>query len=200
MFNNSSTALIVFIKNPQKGKVKTRLAATVGDDKALAIYKALMDHTRHIALATDAQRLLFYSQQINSKDNWSNQDFIKHLQTEGNLGIKMKAAFQTAFQNADKVIIIGSDCASLSPDIITEAFAKLETHDFVIGPAMDGGYYLLGMNNYEPAVFEEISWSTESVLKETIRVIETMDKSYTLLVELSDIDYEEDWIKWGWEL
>lgn len=200
MAHSNSSALLVFIKNPEKGKVKTRLAATVGDDKALAIYKALMNHTRNIALATNANRLLFYSQQINNKDKWSNEDFQKHLQAEGDLGTKMKLAFATAFKEPQKVIIIGSDCASLTPDIVAEAFIKLETTDFVIGPAMDGGYYLLGMRSFEPSVFDNIEWSTESVFEDTVKAIEKLGKTYTLVEELSDIDYEEDWKRYGWEL
>ena len=107
MKNNSTTALITFIKNPEKGKVKTRLAATVGDDKALVIYKALMEHTRNVALATNTNRLLFYSQQINLEDKWSNGDFQKALQADGDLGVKIKTAFATAFEQNEKVIIIG---------------------------------------------------------------------------------------------
>jgi uncharacterized protein len=200
MHNNIPTSLIIFIKNPEKGKVKTRLAATVGDDKALAIYMALMEHTRRIALATEARRLLFYSQQVNYSDPWSNEDFQKALQADGDLGTKMKTAFAIAFQESDKVLIIGSDCASLTPEIIADAFAKLNDNDFVIGPAMDGGYYLLGMRQFESTVFDNIAWSTESVFSDTVKIIERLGKTYALLPELSDIDVEEDWECWGWEL
>ncbi len=200
MQKNNTTALITFIKNPEKGKVKTRLAATVGEDKALAIYKALMGHTRNVALATNANRLLFYSQWINFEDKWSNEDFQKALQAEGDLGVKMKTAFATAFEDNQKVVIIGSDCASLTPDIVSDAFTKLEGHDFVIGPAMDGGYYLLGMSYFEPRVFNDIAWSTDAVFPDTMKVIEGLGKTCGLLPELSDIDFEEDWERWGWEL
>ena len=200
VINNNPTSLLIFIKNPEKGKVKTRLAATVGDDKALAIYIALMEHTRNIALATNTNRLLFYSQHLNFEDQWSNEDFQKSLQVEGDLGSKMKAAFATAFEHSQKAIIIGSDCASLNAEIVADAFAKLDDHDFVIGPAMDGGYYLLGMRSFEPAVFDDMEWSTESVFSDTVKTIEGLGKTYGLLPELSDIDFEEDWEKWGWEL
>jgi uncharacterized protein len=200
MNNNTPTSLIIFIKNPEKGKVKTRLAATVGDDKALDIYLALMEHTRRIALATEARRLLFYSQQINYSDGWSTPDFQKELQAEGDLGTKMKDAFATAFQDSNKVVIIGSDCASLTADIVADAFAKLNDCDFVIGPAMDGGYYLLGMRHFEAAVFDNMAWSTESVFPDTINIIKKLGMRYALLPELSDIDVEEDWERWGWKL
>ena len=196
----SHNALIIFIKNPELGKVKTRLAETVGDEKALAIYKALMGHTRDIALAVSTDRLLFYSQKIHPNDNWSPTHFKKYLQSTGDLGTKMKTAFQQAFHDHQKVVIIGSDCASLTPAIVKVAFQQLDKHDFVIGPALDGGYYLLGMNQYMPSVFDGIAWSTDSVLADTKQRIKDLKKEYVLLPALSDIDYEEDWIKYGWEI
>ncbi len=193
-------ALIVFIKNPELGKVKTRLAKTVGNERALAIYKALMGHTRNIALAVSTDRLLFYSQEIHPNDKWSTDDFKKHLQATGDLGTKMKTAFQQAFQDHQKVVIIGSDCASLTPAIVEVAFRQLEEHSFVIGPALDGGYYLLGMNQYAPSVFDDIAWSTASVLKDTKQRVKDLGLDYVLLPALSDIDYEEDWDKYGWDV
>ncbi len=200
MQHKAKNALIVFIKNPELGKVKTRLAKTVGAEKALAIYIALMEHTRKIAEALPVARHLFYSQEINRKDNWSVRKFHKNLQVEGNLGVKIATAFHTVFKTNEKVVIIGSDCASLTPEIVQAAFDKLDEHPFVIGPAMDGGYYLLGMNQFLPEVFRDIEWSTESVLPMTIERIEGLSKTYHLLPTLSDIDYEEDWVKYGWEL
>jgi len=191
-------ALLTFIKNPEKGKVKTRLAKTVGEEKALAIYKALLAHTRKIALAITTDRFLFYSQHINPADNWSEKDFRKRVQANGDLGVKMQEAFRHVFQTHQKVVIIGSDCASLTPAIVQTAFEQLDQHDFVIGPALDGGYYLLGMNSFYPAVFEEITWSTATVLEETLTRIRSIQKSVYLLPALSDIDYEEDWEKYGW--
>jgi len=196
----NSRALIIFIKNPEKGKVKTRIAQTAGDEKALAVYKALMEHTRKIAEALPVNRRLFYSQFINESDHWSRQKFQKDLQIEADLGTKMATAFHTVFKTNEKVVIIGSDCASLTPKIVRKAFKKLDEHDFVIGPAMDGGYYLLGMKQFTPEVFSNIEWSTETVCSTTIERIENIGKNYLLLPELSDIDYEEDWIKYGWDL
>ncbi len=196
----NDNALIIFIKNPELGKVKTRLAKTVGDERALAIYKALMEHTRNIALSVSSDRLLFYSQKIHPNDNWSIVDFKKHLQATGDLGTKMKTAFQQAFQDHQKVVIIGSDCASLTPAIVKVAFRQLEKHSFVIGPALDGGYYLLGMNQYAPSVFDDIAWSTASVLEDTKQRIKALDLDYVLLPALSDIDFEEDWDRYGWDV
>lgn len=195
-----SNALIIFIKNPEKGKVKTRLAKTVGDDQALRIYLALLEHTRRIALSLDAERYVFYSSFIAEDDDWLARDFRQALQASGDLGQRMIAAFQTAFQEHQKVVIIGSDCASLTSEMVEAAFQRLDEHDFVIGPAIDGGYYLLGMRSFEPSVFQDIEWSTESVFTETVARIKRLNKTYALLSELSDIDYEEDWAKYGWEI
>jgi len=190
----------LLIKNAELGKVKTRLASTLGDEQALKIYLSLLDHTRKIATAIPTNRFLFYSNFISQEDKWSNDDFQKHLQNNGDLGDRMKAAFQLAFQSNSKVVIIGSDCASLNTEIVEEAFSVLDSTPFVIGPAIDGGYYLIGMNEYEPSVFENIDWSTEQVLPQTITAINKLKKSYHLLQELSDIDYQEDWEKYGWEV
>ena len=195
-----SNGLLTFIKNPIKGKAKTRLAATVGDDEALRIYKELLKHTRQIVTAIDVNRYLFYGFFIDKNDDWSNDDFQKFLQIDGGLGDKMKDGFQKVFADGNqKVVIIGSDCASLTPEIVLEAFEKLDDHDFVIGPADDGGYYLLGMNSFEPTVFDNVVWSTEEVLNQTITNIKALDKKHVLLTVLSDIDYEEDWKKYGWD-
>lgn len=197
---NNNSALLIFIKNIEKGKVKTRLAATVGDDRALEIYQALLGHTRKIAESVEVNRYLFYSEFIEKNDDWSNDDFQKLVQIKGDLGDKMAAGFQYAFQKNEKVVIVGSDCASLTEEIVRNAFAILEDKDFVIGPALDGGYYLIGMRQFSPEVFQNIVWSTETVFRDTVKKIEKMGKNYGLLPELSDIDFEEDWKLYGWEI
>ena len=193
-------AIIIFIKNPELGKAKTRLAATVGDERALAIYKELLRHTRETVLkVADCERHLFYSSFVDKEDNWSNEDFNKKLQPSGDLGTRMITAFEDVFKVNQPVLIVGSDCASLTSEILEEAIESLKLFDFVIGPADDGGYYLIGMNNFHPSVFEDIAWSTEQVLPQTIDEIQNLGKTFGLLTTLSDIDYEEDWKKWGWE-
>jgi len=186
---NNKSALLIFIKNIEKGKVKTRLAATVGDDRALAIYQELLKHTRNIALTVDVERYLFYSQFIEENDKWLKKDFQKLLQIQGGLGEKMSAGFEHVFQKHEKVVIVGSDCA----------FRILDEKDFVVGPAIDGGYYLIGMRQFSPTIFQNIEWSTAEVFPKTIEIIRNMGKTYGLLPELSDIDYEEDWKKYGWD-
>jgi rSAM/selenodomain-associated transferase 1 len=186
--------LLIFVKNPRLGYVKTRLAHTLGDEAALEIYHILLEKTRLAALGVPVRRLLFYSEQIQLGDAWPASDFEKWVQTEGDLGARMQHAFAQAFQlGAEKVAIIGSDCPELKPEILQKAYDLLEQHDFVLGPTPDGGYYLLGMRQMEIPVFQDIAWSTEQVLTQTISVIEGLGKTYMLLPILSDIDTESDW-------
>ena len=186
-------ALIIFIKNPELGKVKTRLATSVGNKNALIIYNYLLDHTREISSELELEKYLFYDEKINFNDNWPNEQYKKHIQTGKDLGEKMQNAFQTAFQNGhSQVVIIGSDCLELNTYLIIQAFKNLENHDFVIGPAIDGGYYLLGMKSLETCLFENKNWSTNTVAAETLNDFRLLQKSFCILTELSDIDTEND--------
>lgn len=187
--------LLIFIRNPQSGKVKTRLARTVGDTEALRIYQILLEKTRAAALGVQAERWLFYSDFINTNDDWPESDFSKKIQCRGDLGERMEQAFRKAFgAGAEKVIIIGSDCPELTGEMLQTAFDKLNEADFVLGPVPDGGYYLLGMKALEPPVFHGIEWSTETVLARTLEKIAAVGKACTLLPLLSDVDTEEDWL------
>jgi rSAM/selenodomain-associated transferase 1 len=186
--------LLIFIRNPLLGKVKTRLAHTVGDAEALRIYQFLLNETRQAALDCRAERWLFYSDYIDPDDAWSSPDFIKKLQSAGDLGDRMSAAFAQAFSaGADRVLIIGSDCPEMDGTLLNKAFDLLDDADYVLGPASDGGYYLLGMKTMHNGVFQHITWSTETVLAETAKRIAAQGKTVTYLPELRDVDTEEDW-------
>ncbi len=176
------------------------MANTVGEDKALRIYQALVQHTRQVAQAVPAYRYVYYSDYIEDPDDWSTLHFSKHVQQGRNLGERIEQAFSLALEQRNKAIIIGSDCANLTSEHLETAFQQLDEHPFVVGPAMDGGYYLLGMRQFTPSLFEDMAWSTDSVLSTTLARIKALGQSYYLLPELSDIDYEEDWEKYGWEL
>jgi len=185
--------LIIFYRNPELGKVKTRLAATVGDEKAFAIYLKLASHTREVALQTACDRVVYYSDFIDTEDSWSNDQFKKSLQTGESLGERMKQAFANSFDAGYKrVCIIGTDCPGLTTQIINESFVKLKSNDVVIGPATDGGYYLLGMENFWPALFENKAWSTDSVLSRTVQDAKQLNLLNFLLPTLTDVDEEKD--------
>ncbi|MEL7833089.1 TIGR04282 family arsenosugar biosynthesis glycosyltransferase [Fodinibius sp. Rm-B-1B1-1] len=187
------SALIIFVKNPEKGKVKTRLAKTVGDEKALDVYHELLRITKSVADSISVNKQVWYSQFVEENDLWSKGTYEKYPQEGENLGQRMQHAFREAFESEQqKVVIIGSDCASLRNEIVQEAFNKLDTHEVVIGPAQDGGYYLLGMSEYYPVLFEGKSWSSSSVLQSTVEQVEKMNLSYHLLPTLNDIDTEAD--------
>lgn len=187
-------ALIVFIKNPELGKVKTRLANDIGAEKALVIYLHLLNITRNEVLKADADRHLYYNDHIDLTDDWSNEHFTKHLQKNSpDLGDRMYSAFYDVFKKGyKKVLIIGSDCPDISAEIIDQAFKELNNNDVVIGPAKDGGYYLLGMNELEKEYFEGKEWSTSSVREDTIGSVKALGKAYSLLKELRDVDHAED--------
>ena len=189
-------AIIIFVRNPELGKVKTRLAATVGNEKALAIYNELLQHTFSTVKNIKADKFVFYHEVITDNDIWSEPGFIKKIQENVELGEKMKAAFQEVFSADYKnVLIIGSDCLQLNSKIIEDAFTMLEEKDTVIGPAKDGGYYLLGMSIMQNFIFENKEWSTAAVFSDTIHDIEQHQLSVGLLPELLDVDTEEDWLQ-----
>jgi rSAM/selenodomain-associated transferase 1 len=194
-------ALLIFIKNPQLGKAKTRLAATIGKEKALEVYLLLLDHTRKVAMTSDAQKHLYYSEFIDDQDDWSNDTFVKHLQDQNpDLGQKMYTAFsELAKSGVKKALIIGSDCLELTPEIVNSAFKTLDQKDAIIGPAKDGGYYSMGFNfqNIEmEAVLKKAflgkKWSHDHVLKEAKEALESFSVDYALLPTLSDVDVEAD--------
>ena len=190
--------LIVFIKNPEEGKVKTRIAHTIGNAGALNIYLTLIDIVHHVVINTDAVRHVFYSEFLNKNDRWSDTSFCKHVQTGHDLGERMKNAFKSVFnayseQDTCKVVIIGSDCPYLTPSIMDDAFFSLEQSDFVVGPTYDGGYYLLGMKIFTANIFDDIEWSTECVFDQTIDKIKNQGSTFQLLPTLHDIDTEDDW-------
>ena len=189
-------ALIIFVRNPERGKVKTRLAADVGNEKALDIYKELLQHTFNIASQVKADKFIFYHEKILQHDIWNAFDFHKKLQDSGDLGDKMKTAFQELFTIGYKeVIIIGSDCLQLTPAIIEDGFTMLKENDAVIGPAKDGGYYLLGMGTLQEFIFENKAWSTASVFAQTMANLQQHQLTVGLLPQLTDVDTEEDWLQ-----
>ncbi|MBP1839211.1 TIGR04282 family arsenosugar biosynthesis glycosyltransferase [Formosa algae] len=190
-FPTSKKALIIFARNPELGKCKTRLAKTIGDENALDIYRTLLQHTAKISENVKADRFVFYSEHIHKNDTWDDNNFRKKLQQGDDLGERMHNAFSELFQNNyQKVIIIGSDLLDLTTEMINDAFDELEHHDTVIGPAKDGGYYLLGMKTLQTELFQNKAWGTSTVLEASLKNL--TNKSVYFLEELNDIDTFED--------
>lgn len=189
----SPCLLLIFIKNPVAGKVKTRLAKSIGTERALGVYLQLLHHTLEITKALALDKKVYYSDWIEEKDNWAKAGYEQGLQSGTDLGQRMSEAFERAFEDGyKKVVIIGSDCWELTPSILTEAFDSLNLKQVVVGPARDGGYYLLGMKHYYPELFLNKSWSTSSVFSETVADLRKRNLSYHLLPVLSDVDEEKD--------
>jgi len=188
-------ALIIFAKNPEGGKVKTRLAATIGDQAALEVYQRLLFHTALITANLPFDKFVFYSDTIISNDNWDDLQFKKRTQSGQGLGERMNNAFASIFNKGySKIVIIGTDCPGLDPTILLNSFTALDLNDIVIGPAEDGGYYLVGMKLHRAELFENIRWSSNVVLAETLRKCDDLQLTHFLLPVLSDIDEEKDLI------
>ena len=183
--------LLIFTRNPELGKVKTRLAKKVGDETALSIYTFLLHKTKDITSKVLADKAIYYSVDIQEKDLWDAAIFQKHQQNGSDLGIRMLHAFQNGFAAGyKKVLIIGSDLYDLTPEIITKAFLELTKNDLVLGPAEDGGYYLFGMKSLHLEIIKNKKWGTNTVRKDTLKDLK--DKKVFLLPLLNDVDIFED--------
>ena len=185
--------LLIFVKNPVYGKVKTRLAATAGNEKALLVYQNLIKYTAAITCNLPVKKTVYYSDFIGTEDYWDEDIYTKKIQQGNNLGETMQNAFKESFdQGFNEVVIIGSDCVEISEEHLLNAYTHFENYDVVIGPAVDGGYYLIGLKEIHINIFSNILWSTETVLAQTLRLCAIEKLSVYLLPELSDIDEEKD--------
>ena len=191
--HKAESLLVILYRNPELGKVKKRLATSIGEAKAYAIYLLLCDHTISITEKLSYPKALYYSEYIDTKDNWSNTKFQKYVQSGINLSERMTNAFRAGFDNGYKSIcMIGTDCLGLTSKIIDEAFRRLLTHDVVVGPGHEGGYYLLGMNYLHTDLLKARKWRTSNVLSDTIHAIKLLGLSYWELETLNDIREEKD--------
>lgn len=191
---NNKRLLIIFTKNPEAGEVKTRLARSIGNQKALEIYQRLRSHTAMVTSQVDAERMVFYSRFIPpSGDLFITKEFTLRLQEGEELGVRMLHALRTGFESGfHHIVLIGTDCYDLSPEILDSAFTALERYDAVIGPAIDGGFYLIGLKRLIPELFLERQWSTPEVFKETTSILQHQAIPFELLPPLSDIDTLDD--------
>ncbi|MEM6686673.1 MAG: TIGR04282 family arsenosugar biosynthesis glycosyltransferase [Bacteroidota bacterium] len=185
------TLLMTFTRNPELGKVKTRLAQGIGEKAALEVYITLLEHTESVLQQVQTDKCVWYSVAVRENDLWNDTIYQKKAQIGNDLGERMQYAFADAFRNQyEKVIIIGSDLYDLQPKHIEEAITALDNNDIVIGPAKDGGYYLLGMKTLHKEAFLPKEWGKENVLKDTLNDLKT--EKIHLLETLNDIDYTED--------
>ena len=194
-------ALIIFVKNPILGQVKTRLAASIGDDMALLVYQNLLKYTKRVASSLGCHRYIYYHSHIDNSDIWEETEYTKRIQAFGDLGNRMKLAFQDVLDSGmERVCLIGSDCPSLTHSHIESAMDKLKDVDIVIGPSLDGGYYLIGLKAQQKELFENIEWSTNKVLSSTLSRCKSLDLKVHLLPQLSDVDVQADLLHHSWLL
>ena len=201
---NKDTAVIVFTRFPVEGKVKTRLAKSMGNKFAVSFFRACAEHTfRQLLKAQKMGSDLFLfcpeENDIEQVMKWAGNNFNYYPQQGSDLGIKMYNAFNIVFKKGyKKVIIIGTDSPDVSVEIIQHAISVLDNYSVVVSPTNDGGYYLLGIKSKLIDLFSGIEWSTNSVLDSTIEKLNNFKVNYFMLDELIDIDTMEDlqcWLK-----
>ena len=187
------SALIIFLKYPELGRSKTRLAKDIGDENALKVYIELLEHTQLISKQLKIDKYLFYDKVTANKMPWGDDIYQTAYQIESDLGGRMQNAFEQLFlKGYERLVIIGSDCYELTQEIIEQAFELLNTSDAVLGPAKDGGYYLLGLRKLIPQLFSDVAWSTDEVFSATVKTLKNLNFSYSTTPILSDIDTIED--------
>jgi rSAM/selenodomain-associated transferase 1 len=195
--------VIVFVRAPEPGRVKTRLAASIGAAAALAIYTRLAEATvrEALALAAEGVQVRVHYTPADAEPHvraWLGDGPLLLRQSDGDLGRRMRDAFDRAFADGHRqVLIIGSDLPEMSAGLLRRAFEQLDAHLAVIGPAHDGGYYLLGMTRLIDGVFDGIAWSTPEVLDATLARLRAAGVNAAILPTLRDVDEVDD-LPPGW--
>lgn len=196
----SEDRLIIFTRYPVPGKTKTRLIPALGAEGAAALQKQMTERTVARARQLRQEQPLFLEvryegSRASSMQEWLGSDLAFAAQRSGHLGLRMARAFQQAFRvGCKRVVLVGTDCPGLSVFLLREAFHHLQDNEVVLGPARDGGYYLLGLRFFLPQIFEGISWGTSTVLEKTLRTLGPLALSVFLLKTLGDVDRPEDLI------
>ncbi|MBH8569107.1 TIGR04282 family arsenosugar biosynthesis glycosyltransferase [Microvirga sp. STS02] len=199
--SNTDAHLLVFARVPALGRVKSRLAAGVGEPAALAIYRELLAITNAAIMDAGVPATVWLADTAGPKPTAAEtREWAAHharCQPEGDLGARMAAAFAAAFEaGAGRVAIIGTDCPGLRDTHLKQAFALLETNDLVLGPATDGGYYLLGLRQPRSELFQGKTWSTDSVLTDTLADAGRLGLRVAFLPTLRDVDDADDLAMW----
>lgn len=195
-----SEVIAVFARAPELGKVKSRLCPPLTADEALALHRALVEDTlTHLSRVQrpDLSRMLLLSRPLSHPNDLEiPKEWTVSIQSSGELGERMASLFLASFQRkVSRLVLLGSDSPTLPIEVVYEAFDSLETSDVVLGPAEDGGYYLIGARRFLPEIFKNIAWGSGEVLVQTIRVLRELGVGFELLIPWYDIDRGEDLIK-----
>jgi rSAM/selenodomain-associated transferase 1 len=194
--------IIVFLRYPYPGAVKTRLIPVLGSEGAAELQRRMTEHTvktvRRMAVKRNVSiEVCFDGGNEKILRQWLGDDLEYQTQSSGNLGDRMESAFERSFKKgAQRIVIIGTDCPDQTDELMISAFRSLEQKDMVLGPARDGGYYLIGLSRPIPALFEGIRWGTGEVTGITLKIALDLGFSNTLLPELDDVDRPEDLAVW----
>ncbi|MFD2726952.1 TIGR04282 family arsenosugar biosynthesis glycosyltransferase [Hyunsoonleella rubra] len=184
--------VIVFVKNIKLGKVKTRLAKTIGNQGAFEVYKELVDITEKATSEVEADKRIYFSDAV-LDTKWVG--FEKFVQQGEDLGVRMKNAFTKGFEHGyQRIVLIGSDLPDIDASHIYNGLKALEHSETVFGPAIDGGYYLIGLSKIHDCVFENKPWSQSILLQETLNELKSKSITFSILGTLNDIDTFEDLI------
>ena len=194
--------LIIFSRYPEPGKTKTRMIPALGITGAAQLQRQMTEHTLATAIALRLSRNVnlevhFAGGDIQLMQEWLGQDIAYIPQVSGDLGEKMRSAFDRAFNLGNqRVVIIGIDCPDINCSTLTQAFDSLKTHDLTLGVAADGGYYLIALNRLTPQLFQNIDWGTEQVLNQTKNIAQKLNLNIHCLPTLADVDRPEDLKIW----
>ena len=191
--------LVVMAKQPVLGQVKTRLAASIGEEQALAVYERLLAITRNAIVRWKGEAEIHVAGSPEPCEHFAIPRATWHAQVGEDLGARMSTAFQQAFERgAERVVLMGSDLPAVTSELIQEAFVALGSHDAVLGPANDGGYYLVGLKASHTGLFRNMAWSTDAVFRETVIRLEASGCSFHLLPTYADIDDKEQLFPAAW--
>lgn len=194
--------LIIFTRYPQPGRAKTRLIPALGAIGAADLHRQMAEHTlthaRHLQVRQSASvQVMFTGGTLEQLQDWLGDGIAYQEQPSGDLGDRLSQAFYAAFAQGDRsVVIIGTDCPDLTAELLQMAFRLLQSHDLVLGPAIDGGYYLVGLRQFIPELFAGIAWSTDAVLKQTMTIADALGLTIATLPTLADVDRPEDLSVW----
>ena len=187
----------VFVKAPVAGRVKTRLAAEIGPLRAAALYRCLGSQVVQALAGEEYETVVWYAPRCDGRlvRAWLKGLGVSRFraQSGGELGNRLRGAFATHFcEGARRTLIIGSDCSGVDRGVVRAAFAALDEHDVILGPAHDGGYYLIGLRAPAPQLFRGIAWSTEAVLEQTLARARQLELNAAMLPTLRDVDTASD--------
>jgi uncharacterized protein len=192
----STNALVVFVKHPSPGAVKTRLAAAVGPEAAARLYRRIAERVLEATTPREGEyeRLVFFDPPEALAEMRAWLPGVRLLaQAAGDLGARMSDAFARAFlRGAERVVLVGTDAPAVARERVMEALSALDAADVVIGPAEDGGYYLLALREPRPGLFAGVAWSTPSVRAQTLARAAAASLSVRELAPLRDVDTLED--------